>query len=584
MIRFIRANRPGFRSVDFEPGFNLVLAQRAAGSSERDSTNALGKSAIVDLIHYGLGSEPKVKEEELPRVQALAGWAFSYGMEINGADVEVGRSVDEPGELHVHGAPRSWGGRVHRGVSTFKVREWTTLLGQELFGLVGDSSEPSFRQLIRYFVRYRDKDFLDAFGFVEGSVWAGRIAAAWLLGLNEKIPAAMERLAAEEKAIRELKKHAGKDVLVRLGGDRPKLEAERERLTSEVARLQADLEKYQVHEQYADLERRANVLTERLATIADENLSDDRLAQAYEEGMRDAPADTSPHDVVALYREAGIWFPERVTVRLSEVQTFHEKLLVNRRAFLSAEVDRLRAAIAARRSEAARLDAERSGLMKILTSHRALEHFSKLDQHLATCRAQLAEVRQRLATLEQFEQTSATLKSQSAQVALQARREHDERAAVRGRAQRMFSELVREMFHEEGRLIIDDSKPAYEFKPDIPSIGSGGVSQLATACVDLTLARLHAERGTGPRLLVHDSRMFHGMDPRQRGAVLAKAFSESERFGYRYVALLNESEFQPCVGSMPAQFSEQRHVRLRLHDHDASGSLFGFRFRGRDQG
>jgi uncharacterized protein YydD (DUF2326 family) len=112
MIRFIRANQPGFRSVDFEPGFNLVLAQRAAGSSERDATSALGKSAIVDLIHYGLGSEPKSKEEELPNVQALAGWAFTYGMAINGIDVEVGRSVDAPGEVHVRGAPPSWGGRV----------------------------------------------------------------------------------------------------------------------------------------------------------------------------------------------------------------------------------------------------------------------------------------------------------------------------------------------------------------------------------------------------------------------------------------------------------------------------------------
>lgn len=59
MIRFIRANRPGFRSVDFEPGFNLVLAQRAAGSSERDSTNALGKSAIVDLIHLASAPSPR---------------------------------------------------------------------------------------------------------------------------------------------------------------------------------------------------------------------------------------------------------------------------------------------------------------------------------------------------------------------------------------------------------------------------------------------------------------------------------------------------------------------------------------------
>jgi uncharacterized protein YydD (DUF2326 family) len=584
MIHSVSANNPGFRSVTFRPGFNLVLAERSTASSERDSTNALGKSALVDLIHFALGSEPKPRDEELPRIPALAGWEFRYEIEVARTLLEVRRTVDEPGEVLVDGSPASWGGKSRGDGRVFKVRDWTTLLGREVFGLTGAPAEPSFRQLIRFFVRYRDNDFLDAFGFLEGSVWQARIAAAWLLGLNERIPAEMERLASEQKVVKVLKRHAAKDVLVRLGGDRAKLEAESERLTSEIARLEAGLHQYQVHEQYADLERKANGLTKRLSQIADENLADDYLVASYHEAMRDVAADTSPSEIAALYREAGIWLPERVSVRLDEVRLFHAQLVANRRAFLTAEVERLQAAIAARREQAASLDLERAELMKILSSHRALEHFAKLDQHLARCRAQLAEVRQRLETLAQFEQTNATIKSRTAQIVLQAQREHEERSAVRSRAQRLFSELVHEMFHEEGLLIIDDSQPAYEFKPDIPSIGSGGVSQLATACVDLTLARLHAERGGGPRLLVHDSRLFHGMDPRQRGATLARAFTESENLGYRYIALLNESEFAACAHVMPATFNEKEHVRLRLHDHDPSGSLFGFRFRTHGEG
>ena len=56
MIRSVKANRRGFREVLFTPGVNLVLADRSMTAGEKDTTNALGKSTLIDIIDFCLGS------------------------------------------------------------------------------------------------------------------------------------------------------------------------------------------------------------------------------------------------------------------------------------------------------------------------------------------------------------------------------------------------------------------------------------------------------------------------------------------------------------------------------------------------
>jgi hypothetical protein len=45
-------NRKGFREVVFTPGVNLVLADRSTTAGEKDTTNALGKSTLIDIIDF----------------------------------------------------------------------------------------------------------------------------------------------------------------------------------------------------------------------------------------------------------------------------------------------------------------------------------------------------------------------------------------------------------------------------------------------------------------------------------------------------------------------------------------------------
>mgnify|MGYP006310457889 CR=1 FL=1 len=55
MIYSVKSDKPSFRTIEFQPGFNVVLAERTKESTIKDSRNGLGKSTLIEIIHFCLG-------------------------------------------------------------------------------------------------------------------------------------------------------------------------------------------------------------------------------------------------------------------------------------------------------------------------------------------------------------------------------------------------------------------------------------------------------------------------------------------------------------------------------------------------
>jgi len=52
MIRSITANKESFKTITFEKGMNIILADRTKESTKKDSTNGFGKSTLIEIIHF----------------------------------------------------------------------------------------------------------------------------------------------------------------------------------------------------------------------------------------------------------------------------------------------------------------------------------------------------------------------------------------------------------------------------------------------------------------------------------------------------------------------------------------------------
>ena len=106
MILMVKANRSGFREVVFTSGVNLILADRSRSAGDKDTTNALGKSTLIDIIDFCLGSNTAPGKRL--RVDPLRGWTFSLVMTLAGNAVTVTRATDIPGAVSIEGDSTGW--------------------------------------------------------------------------------------------------------------------------------------------------------------------------------------------------------------------------------------------------------------------------------------------------------------------------------------------------------------------------------------------------------------------------------------------------------------------------------------------
>ncbi|MFM6349356.1 MAG: DUF2326 domain-containing protein, partial [Dolichospermum sp.] len=121
----------------------------------------------------------------------------------------------------------------------------------------------------------------------------------------------------------------------------------------------------------------------------------------------------------------------------------------------------------------------------------------------------------RIAELKQFEEEKSTLKIEKEQLLQRARSDRGERYEQAERAINLFSTNSRFLYNSFGTLVINVENNGFKFRVDIPNDGSEGIDKMKIFCYDLMLAQIWSERDPSPRILIHDSTIFDGVDDRQ---------------------------------------------------------------------
>ena len=580
MIRRVTSNKKSFRTVTFGPGFNVVLAERHKEATRQDSRNGLGKSTLIEILHFCLGAETSAGKGLL--VPDLEGWEFSLELFLGGRDIRITRRTDEPRRVLIEGDTSDWPlqpvGDAASGEPSFDIKSWNAVLGALMFGLpLGrDKYQPSFRSLISYFIRRGQDGYLNPFtNHRKQSEVDKQVSIAFLLNLAWDDARQLQLIKDRQKGFRDLKKAVKAGVLEGFKGSLGDLEAKRVRLQEEAAERRRQLESFRVHPQYREIEQRANQLTSEIHALGNQNYANLRLLDLYRKDLAQEHAPPTD-DVRKMYAEAGVLLSDGTLRRLDEVEAFHRAVVINRREFLAQEVDRLSEEIKTNEKEIARLTEERADLMSILQTHGALEEYTRLQQlHLAAV-AKVKEVSTLVDNMKRLDVSTAQVKIDHAMLEKRARIDYEERAAMRERAVSLFNANSQALYEAPGKLIIDFQPNGFRFDIVIERSGSDGVDRMKVFCFDLMLAQFWSTRRPSPEFLVHDSRIFDGVDERQRALALKLAQREAEAGGFQYICTLN-SDNVPTAELGP-DFNLDSFVRLRLSDASPADSLLGFRF------
>src|SRR5512135_2775822 len=101
MIHWVRCDQPQFQDVEFLPGFNVVLAERSKEATKKDSRNGLGKTTLIDIIHFCLGA--KFDKRSRLKAEPLKGWTFTLEIDLRGKRYRVSRNTADPRRVILDG-------------------------------------------------------------------------------------------------------------------------------------------------------------------------------------------------------------------------------------------------------------------------------------------------------------------------------------------------------------------------------------------------------------------------------------------------------------------------------------------------
>lgn len=587
MIQAITADRPSFKTLEFRPGLNVLLADKRSDATDKDSRNGVGKTSFVELVHFLMGSKPP--PQAIFRSAPLREWRFELRFQQQGKPATVARSGKRANTVEVSGAAvpegdeRStlFGAGDH--TAAISVDQWRERLGARWFGLdrsdeEDDAFRPRFRPLFSYFARREEeRGFQDPMQYGrKQQTWDRQVSVSFLLGLDWRVARSFQRLRERQKVVQALRRGAAVGELSRFTGTAAELRTSLALARGGASDMKKRVSEFRVLKDYEHLEEEADDLTRRINDLAGRSVADRQLLRELETSL-DHDDDPAEEDIQRVYEEAGIVLPGVTLRRFEEVERFHARVVENRRRQLTVEIESARERLVERDREKESLDRRRRQVMGILKSGGALAEYTALREELGRREAEVETLGERLRDAERLESRQAELRVEKARLKRSLQDDIRERDEIVRDVILQFEELSRSLYDRAGSLTIGAGNSGPEFEVQIPAGRSRGIRNMQIFCFDLMLMDLLAERGQSPGFLIHDSHLFDGVDERQVAQALQVGARRAEAGGFQYIVTLNTDAI-PKGGFDPGFRLDDYFMEARLTDNLPDGGLFGIRF------
>jgi uncharacterized protein YydD (DUF2326 family) len=583
MIHRVFSSLDKFKTLEFHPGLNLIIAERHQDSSDLQTRNRAGKSSFVQIVHFLLGGS--ARPGSIFRKNELEDAVFGIDVDLGPSRVIAERKGRTQGKTTIQpGMHPGWPLKpsTARGMrSNISTDDWRRVLGHIWFGL-RESDEPTtyhptFRSLFCYFARREQDDGMRRPEMQSGmqKIWDQQVALAFLLDLDWTIGAEWQRVRDREKALAELRRAARDGAFGEIISTSAQLRTQLVVAEQKARGVREALRSFEVLREYRELEREASDLTQKIAAFSNENTLDEEVIETIRRSVREEQP-PEHEDIQRLYAEAGVVLPETVLRRFDDVKRFHESVISNRRSYLDSEFTAAEIRLTDRRDRTKQLDKRRGDIMRLLQSKGALDQFQRFQEEATRWDVETEALKQRFQAAQQLEGVKSELEMERGRLLQRLRRDLIEQEARVANAIATFQEISNSLYEDAGSLTLESTENGLKIEIQIQGDRSRGIQNMQVFCFDMMLMRLGAARGIGPRFLIHDSHLFDGVDERQVGRALYIGAEIARTHGWQYIVTINEDDLPRAI---PEGFKIKEHILpVRLTDEREDGGLFGFRF------
>lgn len=565
----LTANKDSFHPVIFnKTGVSLITAIKKDPDAKDDSRtrtyNGVGKSLLIALIHFCLGSNRINAFEE-----GIPDWEFTLVFEHRNREFTVTRSASNQGEFVVDGEVR-------------RPLEFKLFLEKEVFNLPEPKKYLTFRSLISSFIR-RKRSSYEAFNTAEpdGAEFQQKLRMAFLLGLDVDLILDKNNRRSDKRDVIKLRDNLEKDPIFKeyfTQNRDPDIELQD--LSVKITKLNDKLQAFEVAEDYHERQEEANAVTKDLQELRNQIALLTNARKNIDQSLKLRP-DLSPPQLYKIYEEAQSSLPETVKRTIDEVTNFHVNLLEVRIRRLTAEKNKLIREEEALRKKIEKLNVRSDHLIQFLGSHGALDEFVALTNELNHYKGTIGKLEDHKKLIEQYSNRIQAINASMSTDTIRANEYLNEIKPLLQTNLNTFRSFSERFYGDRpGGLTVKnnegDNKIRFDINAHIQDDASDGINEVKIFCFDMTILALRHNHEVN--FIFHDSRLFSNMDPRQAATAfkIVKDFNSDQNI--QYIASVNQDQ----LDKIREQFDDQEYdafindaVVLELTDEGPSGKLMG---------
>lgn len=526
----LSCNQTEFRTIEFKPeGLTIILGTKS--DDKESSVNGVGKTQSLRLVNFCLGAQ-STNTLAKTLAHAVPTWIFKLEFEINGI---------------VHSIERSGNSKVIKlnsiDIKLSKLQEWLDLSG--VFPKTSQFKYLSFRSLFKRFTRTEKADCLNPLSIEKESDYSSLINNAYLLGLDlnliNKKYSLKEKVKANSATQKLLKEDSYLSEVVKTGANPT---ARKEFLEKKIPSLEANLDNYSIAEDYHQIEKDVEDLTEQSRVIQREISALTFKISSINKSIKQTP-DISNNDLLDLYKGLQHLFKPEALAHFSTVQKFHDDLTINRQTKLEKEKIVIYSEIEKLKTSYTNIALDRDKKLAFLKDKHALDEYISIAKELSSFQEELEHLKKYLSISDDIKKQNLSIKGQIINSISEAL-EYLKSDPI-GNLSSKFQEITTQLYpkYSSGIYInLNDRETnmlMYDIDVELQTDSSDGVANAKIISYDW-LIFTHGFHNMN--FLWHDNRFFADIDPGELAKWFEFTNSKLSNTKKQYIASININNYE----------------------------------------
>lgn len=522
-----------FKTIEFKEGFNFLISESIDGLSN----NGTGKSSLIQIINFCLCSS----NEKIMDYDELNGHEFSIDLKFDEGLLTLTRKIDgNSSKIYVDDNNNILGlGNLNN--SEKHIDSVKNGLAKLFFNV--DDNIISFRTLISPFMKRGAYAFNHIFKThaMEKNIIT-QLKNSFLIGIPSDPVIKLKNIINDRETFLKLKEIKESDIIWKKENIKT-LNSKLTKIKKEIEKYENDLKNFSINDQDSKSISVINEINLNLSNLLKQKFI---LTKQNENNKKliNNESILNINEIKDIMNEANFLTSSEAINEIDKIQNFHILLQTNRNKRLSDQMEKNNIKIANLDIEINNLLEKKRNLLKLFDKKGYLDEYYSINEIITQLKIEYSELEKQYNVYKDLDRIEKDTKEKSKSVMKEMNNNLNSQAFKKVNSR--FSEYIRNVFGESGKLIIDFkentqySSKGYTFDWQIPRKASTGYLKGCIAAIDVVLIENNIDKH--PLFLIHDSVVFDSTDKGYVAKFLNMVYESTKKYHYQYICCLNDDQ------------------------------------------